>query len=190
MGTETSSPANIDLKFLPRVLTENCQRLVESYHAIHGYASLPDILWRAEARDFVEMNADLRRIYRKASITRSARKANTSYVMIASALLSLEILATDFLGWGTRYPWAKRKAASLLQAHLPATRAQLRDVYLRQQNYVRTQVISTAISPPPDLAAARNGAVASSGPQAEDEQKAVVMGGGSRESFSRRQGAV
>jgi hypothetical protein len=162
MVTELSGPTNNDLKFLPRVLTENCQRLIESYHALHGYASLPDILWRAEVRDFVEMNEDLQCVYRKASITRSARKANASYVLIASALLSLEILATDFLGWGTRYPWAKRKAASVLAAHVPATRAQLRDVYLRQQNYVRPQVISTAIAPPPELSAGRDGAAARS----------------------------
>jgi hypothetical protein len=185
MGTEASGPTNNDLKFLPRVLTENCQRLVESYHAIHGYASLPDILWRAEVRDFVEMNSDLRVLYRKASITRSARKANASYVLIASALLSLEILATDFLGWGTRFPFAKRKAASLLAAHVPATRAQLRDVYLRQQNYVRPQVINTAIAPPPDLATSHAGAAANF-----DEDVVAPSSGQSREAASRRHDAM
>jgi hypothetical protein len=176
MGTENSGPTNIDLKFLPRALTENCQRLVESYHGLHGYASLPDILWRAEARDFVDMHAQLRQIYRKASITRSARKANSSYVLIASALLSLEILATDFLGWGTRFPWAKRKATSLLATHLSASRAQLRDVYLRQQNYVRRQVVNTAIAPPPDLSPARGGVFSGLGPDAAADRRPVAAG--------------
>jgi hypothetical protein len=154
MGTESSGPATVNLKFLPRALTENCQRLIESYHAIHGYASLLDILWRARAHDFVEMHDDLRFVFRKASITRSAKKANSSYVLIASALLSLEILAGDFLGWGTRFPFARRKAAHLLQEHLPPGREPLKDVYLRQQNYIRSQVVSAAISaPPPDRTA-------------------------------------
>jgi hypothetical protein len=113
-----------------RLLSDNCRKLIESYHAIHGYACLPDILWRAEVREFVEMNDDLHHIFRQASITRSARKANSSYVLIASALLSLEILASNSLGWGARFPWAKRKAAGLLQEHLPPMRGRLKDVYL------------------------------------------------------------
>ena len=80
MGTERTGPPTGNLKFLPRALTENCQRLIESYHAIHGYACLPDILWRARAHDFVAMYDDLRVIFRKAAITRSAKKANSSYV--------------------------------------------------------------------------------------------------------------
>jgi hypothetical protein len=144
MGTERSAPPTGNLKFLPRALTENCQRLIESYHAIHGYASLPDILWRARAHDFVEMHEDLRFIFRKAAITRSAKKANSSYVSIAGALLSLEILASDFLGWGTRFPFAKRKATHLLQELLPPGRQPLKNVYLRQS----FQAISAAISPP------------------------------------------
>jgi len=151
MGAEGAAPANKDLKFVPRVLTDHCQRLIESYHAIHGYACLPDILWRAEVRDFVEIHAALRLIFRKAAITRSARKANVSYVSIASSLLALEILASDFLGWGTRFPWAKRRAAQLLQEHLPPVRDLLKDVYLRQSNYVRPQVVSAAIAPPADV---------------------------------------
>jgi hypothetical protein len=134
MGTESSGPAAINLKFLPRALTENCQRLIESYHAIHGYASLPDILWRARVHDFVEVHDDLRFVFRKASITRSAKKANSSYVIIASALLSLEILTSDFLGWGIRFPSARGKAAYLLQQYLPPGREPLKNVYLRQQS--------------------------------------------------------
>jgi hypothetical protein len=151
MGAEKPGAANRDLRFVPRVLSDHCQRLIESYHAIHGYACLPDILWRAEVREFVEIHEHLRAIFRKASITRSARKANLSYVQIASALLALEILASDFLGWGGRFPWAKKKAALLLEGHLPPAREYLKDVYLCQRNYVRPQAVSTVIAPPPDV---------------------------------------
>ena len=151
MGTEASGPGHKDLKFIPRLLSDNCRKLIESYHAIHGYACLPDILWRAEVREFLEINDALHHIFRKASITRSAREANSSYLLIASALLSLEILASGSFGWGARFPWAKRKAAALLQEHLPPMRDRLQDVYLSQRNHIRPQVIGTAIAPPPGL---------------------------------------
>jgi hypothetical protein len=190
MSIETSGPANTDLKFLPRLLTDNCLRLIESYHGIHGYACLPDILWRAEVRDFVEINDDLRRVFRKASITRSARKANTSYILIASALLSVEILASDFLGWGTRFPGAKRRAAGLLSEHLPATREFLKDVYLSQRNYIRPQVIKAAILPPPE-AVSHAGPVSADGLDPADETKMMMASKKSLvEGLPPRQGAL
>jgi hypothetical protein len=149
--SEGNSP-NIDLKFIPRALIENCEHLVESYHGIHGYGCLPDILWRAGVREFVEIHDNLWNLFRKASNTRSARKVNSSYVVIASALLSLEVLANDFMGWGTRFPGAKRRAASLLAEHLPPVRERLREVYLHQRNYVRMPVAAApALSSPPEM---------------------------------------
>lgn len=38
MGTQASGPGHKDLKFIPRLLSDNCRKLIESYHAIHGYA--------------------------------------------------------------------------------------------------------------------------------------------------------
>jgi hypothetical protein len=150
-ASKSRSSANKDLKFIPRALLENCQRLIESYHDIHGYACLPDILWRGGVREFVEVHDNLWNLFRKASTTRSARKVNSSYVVIAGALLSLEVLANDFMAWGTRFPGAKRRAASLLAEHLPPVRDRLKDVYLHQRNYVRTQAAMTPmLSSPPE----------------------------------------
>jgi hypothetical protein len=191
MGTETSGPANADLKFLPRLLTYNCRQLIESYHAIHGYTCLPDILWRAEVRDFVEINADLRRMLRKASITRSARKANTSYIVIAGALLSLEVLASDYLGWGTRFPFAKRRAAILLSEHLPAAREFLKDVYLSKRNFVRSQVVKAEISPPPKVAMSYADPVSAPEYDPADEMKVMMASGKSLvERLPPRQGVL
>jgi hypothetical protein len=147
MDVESRTPADADFTFVPRILSDNCRRLVESYHEVHGYASLPDNLWRAGAADFVNASDELRQMYRKASISRSARKSNASYALIASTLLSLEMLSINFLGWGARFPAARTKATKLLDTHLPAARALLMDVYLRQGNYARTR-INTAILPP------------------------------------------
>lgn len=158
MRSKRSSPkrdsrsTNKDLKFIPRALIENCQRLIESYHGIHGYACLPDILWRAGVREFVEIHDNLWNLFRKASNTRSARKVNASYVVIAGALLSLEVLANDFMGWGTRFPGAKRRAANLLAEHLPPVRERLKDVYLHQRNYVRAPLATASVlSSPPEM---------------------------------------
>jgi hypothetical protein len=134
MNTKVAAAANEQFQFIPPALADHCRRLIESYHAIHGYAALPDILWRAEVSRFVESQDDLRQAFRKASTTRSARDANSSFVLLACTLLSLEILASDFLGWGHKFPAAKR-AAGLLLAQLSPARRRLKDVYLSQPNH-------------------------------------------------------
>ncbi len=152
-----------DLKFLPRVLVDNCRQLIESYHDIRGYGCLPDVLWRAEARDFVEVNDDLRKLFRKAPKIRGAKKANAIYLSIASALLAVEMLANDVFGWGVEFPAAKKKAASLLRDYLPASRVYLRDVYLCERNFTRppsAALMSALTRPPVHVSPAHTGMVA------------------------------
>ena len=88
----------LDFRFLPKELNERSQKLIESYHGMHGYARLADVLWHAEIREFIVFHDDLRPVFRKASIARSAKQANQGYVLIATVLLSLELLANDFAG--------------------------------------------------------------------------------------------
>ncbi|MFN5718280.1 MAG: hypothetical protein ACK463_27680, partial [Bradyrhizobium sp.] len=97
---------DIDLNFLPADLTAQCRNLIESYHDIHGYACLPDMLWRARLGPFIERHHEFRQRLRKASTTRSAKKSNQGFVEIATAILSLEILASSFAGWTALYPEA------------------------------------------------------------------------------------
>ena len=153
MGTrvETSARAKRDLKFLPRVLIDNCCRLIESYHDIHGYGCLADILWRAEAREFVEVNDDLHALFAKASKTRSAKKANAIYLSIAGALLAVEILADDLFGWSQEFPSARKKAIGLMHEFLPVSRTRLRDIYLCERNFIRapsSALINAVLHPP------------------------------------------
>jgi hypothetical protein len=168
MDGEAPGIANKDLQFVPPVLTEHCRRLIESYHAIHGYASLPDILWRAQVRDFVEMHGDLRDVFRNASTTRSARSANSGYILIASTLLSLEILASNFLDWATKFPGAK-ETASLRLAHLSPQRGCLKDVYLSRRHDLRSQAISKEIASPAGPSAAYTDVSSEVTPQLEAE---------------------
>jgi hypothetical protein len=95
---------NFDLNFLPKSLTAQCQSLIESYHELHGYACLPNMLWKARLGRFIQAHRELRQLLRKASTTRSAKKANEGFVRIATTILSLEILASSFAGWSAIYP--------------------------------------------------------------------------------------
>src|SRR5580700_9079450 len=102
-----------DFSFLPNSLTGKCRHLIETYHGINGYSCLPDMLWRPEVRNFVEMHRDFGQTFRKAATLRSAKQANESYVLIAATILALEVLVSGFANWGTRFPLARWKARAL-----------------------------------------------------------------------------
>src|SRR5712675_1535576 len=104
-----------DFSFLPDSLTVQCQSLIESYHELHGYACLPDILWKARLGPFIEAHRELRHLLRKASTTRSAKKSHEGFVRIATLLMSLEILASSFVGWSAIYPQAASRAHTILR---------------------------------------------------------------------------
>ena len=116
VGRQADLPAdpNLSFRFLPKDLTAKCRRLLEGYHAMHGYAALPDMLWHSDARDIIECHRDLARVFRNACKSRCAKRANESLLLIATVVVSLEVLARDFAGWGKRYPAAKRDADLLL----------------------------------------------------------------------------
>src|ERR1022692_3035521 len=78
---------NADFAFIPKSLAEKCRQLIEACHAMSDYACLPDMLWHRETRDFIELNKTLRLIFKKASISRSAKKANQAYALIATVVL-------------------------------------------------------------------------------------------------------
>ncbi|MGA2892991.1 MAG: hypothetical protein ABSE22_08975 [Xanthobacteraceae bacterium] len=122
--------ANPSFRFLPSDLTARCRSLLESYHDMYGFAGLPDMLWHSDARDIIECHRDLTKVFRKASKSRCAKRANQSFLLIASTIVSLEILARDFSGWGRRYPAAKRQAELVIGEFLVNPRSWLMDKYL------------------------------------------------------------
>ncbi len=138
-----------NFRFVPRELAEKCRRLIESYHAMHGYSCLPDMLWRSDARDFIESHRDFIHVFKNASKTRCAKRANDGFVLIATTILSLEVLSRDFAGWGKRFPLAKRKAESLIHEFLPNPRVWLVDMYLYPRRHIHPALIN-ALAPPPE----------------------------------------
>src|ERR1700688_5190469 len=137
----------LDLSFLPHSLTTQCRSLIESYHALHGYACLPDILWKARLGPFIETNAEFRQLLKKASTTRSAKKSNQGFAQIATTLLSLEILASSFGGWSAIYPEAASLAQAILKRHARGTHMPLMEFYLYPPKYISAAAVAT-LAPP------------------------------------------
>jgi hypothetical protein len=138
----------LDLSFLPSTLSSQCQGLIESYHELHGYACLPDMLWKAQLGGFIEMHPRFRQILRKASTTRSAKKSNRGFVEIATAILSLEILASDFARWSAIFPEAKLMAQAVLQGIARGSRTPLMECYLYPPKYISSAALAALALPP------------------------------------------
>ena len=140
-GATSWPTTSMDFRFLPTELASRCSRLIEAHHGVKGYRNLPDLLWHEETREFIAKQANLQFVFRRASITRSQRKALKGYTLIMTLLLSLEVLASDFAGWGRRFPMAKRKATAVLNEYLPTTRTRLLDYYLPRRGDQRPELV-------------------------------------------------
>jgi hypothetical protein len=136
-----------DFSFLPNSLTGQCRSLIESYHELHGYTCLPDILWKARLGPFIEAHRELRYLLRKASTTRSAKKSNEGFVRIATLLMSLEILASSFAGWSAIYPQAASRAHAILKRNARSPHMPLMEFYLYPPKYLSAAAIAT-LTPP------------------------------------------
>ena len=139
---------DLDFSFLPKSLTAQCQSLIGSYHELHGYACLPDILWKARLGHFIEAHQEFRQLLRKASTTRSAKKSNEGFVLIATTILSLEILASSFAGWSAIYPEAGSMARAILERKALSPHMPLMEFYLYPPKYISSAAIAT-LAPPP-----------------------------------------
>jgi hypothetical protein len=136
-----------DFAFLPQNLSSQCRSLIESYHGLHGYGCLPDILWKAGLGPFIETHREFRQLLRKASTTRSSKKSNDGFAQIATTLLSLEILASNFAGWSALYPHAASTARSILKRHTRISHTPLMESYLYPPKYISSAAIAT-LAPP------------------------------------------
>jgi hypothetical protein len=147
----TDRVESFDLGFLPATLTKQCKSLIESYHDVHGYACLPDLLWKARLGPFIEKHRELRQCLKKASTTRSAKKSHNGFVQIATTILSLEILASSFAGWGAIYPEAADAAGAILKRNGRGQHMPLMEFYLYPPKYISSAAIAT-LAPPPSKA--------------------------------------
>ena len=108
--------------FVPRELAIRCRQLIESYHTLYGDVGPAGMLELADTRDIIDGHRDLARIFKKAS--------NDSFFLIATTILSIELLARDFSGWGKRFPDARCEAEKVLNNLPQPRRTWLMDLYL------------------------------------------------------------
>ena len=141
--TESLAAAASMFAFVPGELATKCRKLIETYHAMHGFGSLPDLLWQSDGRDVVECNRELAQVFKRASKTRRAKRANDALLQIATAVVSLEVLARDFAGWGKRFPEAKQAAETLLVGFPSQQRVWLMDMYLYPPLGIHRELVST-----------------------------------------------
>jgi hypothetical protein len=163
---------NCDLSFLPKSLTAQCQSLIESYHELHGYSCLPDILWKARLGPFIQAHREFRQLLRKASTTRSAKKSNEGFVRIATKILSLEILASSFAGWSAIYPEAGSMAHAILRRNARSPHMPLMEFYLYPPKYISSAAIA-ALAPPPNRQPSEAELYRSSKPELSGEKQAL-----------------
>jgi hypothetical protein len=142
-GTDESA----DFSFLPPALAAQSKALIESFHEMHGYACLPDIMWKAGLGSLIEARSELRDLLRRASTSRSSKKSNAGFVRIATNILSLEILASRFAGWNAIYPDAARQAEAILKRHAGDTHMPLIDFYLHPPKYPSFASIAALVPP-------------------------------------------
>jgi hypothetical protein len=146
-AVHTGAIENIDFVFLPGSLVGQCRRLIESYHDLHGYSCLPDILWKARLGPFIQAHRDFRQLLRKASTTRSAKRSNDGFAQIATTLLALEILASGFAGWNRIYPQAATRADAVLKRNARGAHTPLMDFYLYPPKSISSAAIAALVSP-------------------------------------------
>jgi hypothetical protein len=149
LADSTDSP---DFGFLPPALVGQCRNLIESFHELHGFGCLPDILWKARLGPFIETHREFRQLLRKASTTRSAKKSNEGFVKIATTILSLEILSSGFAGWSTLHPQAASRAHAILKRNARVAHMPLMEFYLYPPKYISSAVIAILAPPAADLA--------------------------------------
>jgi hypothetical protein len=139
-----------NFKFVPKELAAKCRKLVESYHAMHGYAQLPDMLWNSDARDIIECSPELTQIFKSAAKSRGAKRANDSFLLLATLVVSLEVLARDFAGWGKRFPAAKRDAEAILIDFPQRQRNWFMDRYLYPSLSTHRELVSSIAPSTPE----------------------------------------
>ena len=121
---------------MPESTVKQCRNVIESYHASHGYFCLPDILWKSRLGPFIEGDPTLGRLLRSASTAKRAKKVNEYFVTIATTILSMEILASNFAGWSSLYPAAGEKARGfLLKRNTLNSQTPLLDYYVYPSKY-------------------------------------------------------
>jgi hypothetical protein len=185
-GSSADKGESFDLDFLPATLTAQCRSLIESYHEVHGFACLPNVLWKFRLGPFIERQKELRHFLKKASTARSAKKSNEGFVQIATAILSLEILASSFAGWSAIHPDAGETARAVLKRNGRGAHMPLMEFYLYPPKHVSAVAVA-ALAPPASRRANEAELYRASTPELSGEKLAITYASSMREALEARE---
>jgi hypothetical protein len=96
---------------------------------------LPDILWKLRLGPFIEGDPTLGPLLRSTSTAKRAKKVNECFVTIATTILSMEILTSNFAGWSSLDPAAGEKARAYLKRNTFNPQTPLLDYYVYPSKY-------------------------------------------------------
>src|SRR5664279_3749345 len=144
-----------------RQLPRTAWLCVPSEHLVEG-----------QARHFIEAHQEFRQLLKKASTTRSAKKSNEGFALIATTILSLEVLASSFAGWSAIYPQAGLIARAILQHNAGSPHMPLMEFYLYPPKYISSAAIAT-LAPPAILQPTEAALFSLAKPELSDEKLAL-----------------
>lgn len=107
---------------------------VKARHEKQGWGSMPSILWDQDTMVFFGSHRGLMNMLEVATNSWRPNKRHEYQTYLASIVLSIESLACDFAGWGTRYPELRSKAVEILDTYFTNNRTRLLDIYLPQRD--------------------------------------------------------
>jgi hypothetical protein len=123
-----------DLEFIPNELLDRCRRLIEDYHSSTNSENVSDLLWKSGLSEFIQSHPKLSVILKKASRSRSFKVCTSGFISIASIILALEVLASDYAGWGSKCPRERNAAEEILRRDARWARPCLMEEYVYRLN--------------------------------------------------------
>jgi len=136
-----------EFAWLPEKLVPNWIMIVKAKHEQNGWGSMPGILWDQETMAFFGMYDGLLSMLGKATSSWRPNKRHEYQTYLASIVLSIECLADDFAGWGTRYPDAKQKADKIVETYFTNKRTRLLDVYMPLRSQLDQHQVRKVLGP-------------------------------------------
>jgi hypothetical protein len=135
-----------EFDWIPTKLIENWIIGVKAKHEEHGWESMPGILWDQDTMVFFGAYPRLPTMLGKAT-KGWPDKTHEYQTYLASIVLSIESLGSDFAGWGTRYPAARQKADEILNRYFANERTRLLDVYMPLRNQLGPNKLIETLGP-------------------------------------------
>jgi hypothetical protein len=124
------SAAWVEFDWLPEDLVAMWVMGVKAKHEQHGWGSMPGILWDQDTMVFIGCSNGLMEMLKAATKSWRPNTRHEAQTYLASIVLAIETLGSNFGGWGDRYPDAKRRADEILNTYFLASRTRLLDVYM------------------------------------------------------------